>query len=336
MNRDMILFFGALAATIFAGIFAGSETGMYQLSKLRLRVGIERKQFLFLLLGESLSDSTGMLLALLAGTNVAQYIATGLVTYVLLGMVCREHVAEVITVLIMAPVFFLFSELIPKSLFFHRSNTVMPLVAPILVVCRKIFTWCGLVPMMKILANALADVTKLATPAGPAITAAFQPHIKAIIQDSQEEGLLSPVQANIINRLSTLSYLDVTSVMTPITKVQMVEVHSDKSVLLDKLHQSPFTRLLVYEHSAANILGYINIYDCLSSSEDFQDVTTFNKPIRKISANTSIIDAINIMRNENLRILMVAKSGLTGAERNVGILTMKDLIEELVGELAEW
>jgi len=332
----VILFFGVILATIFAGIFAGAETGMYQLSKLRLRVGMERKRFLFVLLGESLSDSTGMLLALLAGTNITHYVATSLVTYVLLGMVAKEHVAEIITTLIMAPVFFIFSELIPKSLFFYRPNTLMPIVAPVLMICRKIFTWSGLIPLMKILANALADVTKLATPAGPAITAAFQPHVKAIIQDSQEEGLLSPVQTDIINRLSTLSHLDVTSVMTPVSKVQMVEVHSDKSVLLDKLHQSPFTRLLVYEHSATNILGYINIYDCLSSSEDFKDVTTFNKPIRRILANTSIIDAINIMRNENLRIVMVTKSSLTGAERNVGIVTMKDLIEELVGELAEW
>jgi putative hemolysin len=336
MHKTIILLFGALLTTIFAGIFAGSETGMYQLSRLRLRVGIERKRFLFVLLGENLRDSTGMLLSLLSGTNISYYAATSMITYTLLGIVATEHAAEIITTLIMAPVFFVFSELIPKSLFFHRSNTLMPLVAPILMVCRKIFTWCGLVPMMKILANVLADVTKLATPAGPAMTATFQPHIKAIIQDSQEEGLLSPVQTDIINRLSTLSHLDVTSVMTPINKVQMVEVYSDKPLLLDKLHQSLFTRLPVYEQSTTNILGYINIYDCLNSSEDFKDLTAFNKPIRKISANTSVIDAINIMRNENLRILMVVKSGLTGAEKNIGILTMKDLIEELVGELAEW
>jgi CBS domain containing-hemolysin-like protein len=86
----------------------------------------------------------------------------------------------------------------------------------------------------------------------------------------------------------------------------------------------------------ANIIGYVNIYECLSSSDDFTDARGFLKPIRKIPANTSIIDAINILRNENQRILMVTKSGLTGAERNIGIVTMKDLIEELVGELAEW
>ena len=270
MNKSTIILSGALLATILAGIFAGAETGMYQLSKLRLRVGIERKRFLFVLLGESLSDSTGMLLSLLAGTNIAHYVATSLVTYMLLGMVTSEHLAEVLATFITAPVLFVFSELIPKSLFFYRSNTLMPLVAPILMVCRKIFTWCGLVPLMKLLTSTFAQVTELTAPTGAAITAVFQPHVKAIIQDSQEEGLLSPVQADIINRLSTFSHLDVTNVMTPISKTQMVEVNSGKSVLLAKLNESAFTRLPVYENSPTNIIGFMNIYECLSSPGDFK------------------------------------------------------------------
>lgn len=332
----MVILFGVLLAIILAGILAGAETGMYQLSRFRLRVGIERKRFLFVLLGESLSDSTGMLLSLLAGTNVAHYVATTLVMYILLGAVAGEHLAEILATLITAPVLFVFSELIPKSLFFYRSDVLMPLVSPVLMICRKIFTSCGLVSLMKSLTGVFAQATKLTAPAGVAITAVFQPHIKAIIRDSQEEGLLSPVQTDIINRLSTVSNLDVTSVMTPVNRTQMAEVNSAKSVLLARLTESPFTRLPVYEYSAANIIGFINIYECLNSPADFTDVRRFVKPIRKLPANTSVIDAINVMRNENLRIALVTKAGLTTAEKNVGILTMKDLIEELVGELAEW
>jgi len=222
---------------MFAGISAGAETGMYQLSKLRLRVGIERKHFLFVLLGKSLSDSTGMLLSLLSATNVAYYVVTSLVTYTLLGVVASERLAEILTALITAPVLFVFSELIPKSLFFYRANTFMPVISPILLAYRKIFTLCGLVPLMKVLTGALAKATRLTAPAGAAITTAFQPHIKAIIQDSQEEGLLSPVQTDIINRLSKVSHLDIASVTTPLSKIQMIEATSGKSVLLDKLKQ---------------------------------------------------------------------------------------------------
>ena len=336
MGKNIILFFCILVAIMFAGISAGSETGMYQLSKLRLRVGIERKKLLFVLLGKSLSDGTGMLLSLLSGTNVAYYVVTSLVTYILLDIVAGEHIAEILTTFITAPVLFVCCELIPKTLFFYRADVLMPFVSPVLLTYRKIFTWCGLVPLMKILTGALAKATKLTAPAGRSITTAFQPHIKAIIQDSEDEGFLSPVQADIISRISTVSHLDITGVMTPLNKTQMVEVNSDKSVLLSKLRESPFTRLLVYEQSAANIIGFINVYECLNSPDDFTDVRSFIQPVRKLPSTTFVIDAINIIRGENHRIALVTKTGLAGVEKNIGILTMKDLIEELVGELAEW
>jgi CBS domain containing-hemolysin-like protein len=299
-------------------------------------VGIERRKFLFMTLGRSLSDSTSMLLSMLAGTNLAHYAVTSIVTYVLLDKFAGEHIAEIVATVITAPMLLVFSELIPKSLFYYRANALMPPVSPVLFISNKIFVWCGLVPLMKLLAGAFTKVTNLTAPSGAAISAVFQPHIKALIQDSQEEGLLSSVQTDIINRLSTVSHLDVTAAMTSVGKTQMVEVNSDKSVLLAKLKESPFTRLPVYEQSPANIIGYVNIYECLNSPQDFTDLRSFIKPLRKLPANTTVIDAINIIRRENQKIVLVTKSGLATGEKVAGILTMKDLIEELVGELAEW
>jgi Mg2+/Co2+ transporter CorB len=89
----MLILSGTILAILAAGIFAGAETGMYRLSRLRLRVGIERKRLLLVLLGKSLSDNTSMLLSLLAGTSLAHYVATSLVTYILLGKVTGEHIA---------------------------------------------------------------------------------------------------------------------------------------------------------------------------------------------------------------------------------------------------
>ena len=50
----------------------------------------------------------------------------------------------------------------------------------------------------------------------------------------------------------------------------------------------------------------------------------------------SVIDATNIMQKENHKIVLVIKAGRLGGEKPVGIVTMKDLVEELLGELAEW
>ena len=50
----------------------------------------------------------------------------------------------------------------------------------------------------------------------------------------------------------------------------------------------------------------------------------------------SVIDATNIMQKENHKIMLVTRAGRLGGEKPVGIVTMKDLVEELLGELAEW
>jgi CBS domain containing-hemolysin-like protein len=124
--------------------------------------------------------------------------------------------------------------------------------------------------------------------------------------------------------------------MTDISKTETVDVNSDNQSMLNKLSKSAFTRLPVYETTQTNIDGFINIYDCLTSAEQFTNLHNFTKPIRKLTADTTVSDAIKIMQSENQKILLVVRAVHGGREKPVGIVTMKDLVEELLGELSEW
>jgi len=57
-------------------------------------------------------------------------------------------------------------------------------------------------------------------------------------------------------------------------------------------------------------------------------------PIRRIPSDTTVMDAIDIMQNEKEKMVLVTRS--EQGRRPVGIVTMKDLVEELLGELVEW
>ena len=85
-----------------------------------------------------------------------------------------------------------------------------------------------------------------------------------------------------------------------------------------------------------NIIGFVNVYDCLGSGEQFENLRSFVKPIRKLGGKMSVSEAIDVMQRENEKIICVTRKGRIGRERAVGIVTMKDLVEELVGELGEW
>jgi CBS domain containing-hemolysin-like protein len=130
--------------------------------------------------------------------------------------------------------------------------------------------------------------------------------------------------------------LHLRTVMIPIDKVQTAPINSDRSVLLGKLRTSPFTRLLVYDGGPTDFAGYIDIYEVLSSGEDFRDIAAFLKPIKRLDTNTSVIDAIESMRTDNDKIVLVTRTGRGGRAVPIGIVTMKDLVEELLGELSEW
>ncbi len=336
MIRDVIYILVIIVFVVLAGLFAGSETGAYQLSQMRLRLGLERKKFSFVVLSKVLRDSGAFLISVLIGTNLSCYIVTSLVTLLLLQRLESEHTVVLFATLITAPVLFVFSELIPKNLFFYRADSLMPYVAPVLLVFHRLCCWCGIVALFKGLSRLFHMLTGSVPSSRTALSTVRSWHIKAIFYETAEEGLLSPVQTDIINRLTSISHLSIKSVMTAWHKVRKVAVNTERAEMLEELKKYPFTRLPVWESRSTNAVGFVNIYDCLSNGEEFEDMRGFLKPIRRCSASTSVIDAINIMKSENQKIMLVTRAGHGGTEKPVGVVTMKDLVEELLGELAEW
>ena len=335
MTNSALLIIAIVFFIILAGLFSGAETGLYRLSRLRLRLGVEKKRLSFIILGKCLRDSSGLLLSLLIGTNLAYYLTTSIVTYVFLKA-GTEHSAELFATLLTAPTLFVFSELIPKNIFFYRADSLMPYLSPVLYGFHKLLSFCGVVPLLKFISGFFVRLAGAASSPKSVITSAQRHKVQAILQDTREEGILSSVQTDIINRLVSISNIRIKSVMIPIDNVQMLDVNSDNSALLSKLKKCAFTRLPVIENRAENIIGFINIYETLSSSEQFTSLKKFVKPIRKVDANTTVTDTINIMQRENQKIVLVMKIGRAGKEKPIGIVTMKDLVEELLGELAEW
>jgi putative hemolysin len=326
----------ATLMVVLAGMFAGAETGIYRLSRLRLRLGIERRQWSFVLLGKVMGDSSALLLSLLVGTNLSHYVATSLVTGIFLGLVASERIAEILATALTAPLLFVFSELIPKNIFLYRAERLTSLLAPLLYVSHKLFTWCGAVPLLRLTSQAFSRLIGSAVSSKTVITSTKSQQVRAILKDTHDEGLLSPVQSDIIDRIINVPGLRLNAVLVPLTRAQSVDVRSDRAALLNRLKRHAFSRLLVWDGTPAHIVGFINVYDVLSVEEDFESLDTFVTPIHRLDAGTPVIDAMDTMRRERLKIVLVTRSRRGAHDAPVGIVTMKDLVEELLGELAEW
>jgi putative hemolysin len=335
VNNIVLVLLVALFVAL-GSLFGGAETGMYQLSRLRLRLGVEKKRLLFVVLGRCLHDRSGLLLSMLIGNNLTHYFTTSIVTGMFLAEVGNEHKAEFLATVVTVPILFVFSELIPKNIFLYRADFVMPYLSPFLYAVHKLLSWCGVVPLLKLISSLFARLAGLAASSKTLITSTERHKMQAILQDTHEEGILSPVQSDIINRLVSISHVHIRSVMIPISNVETVCVDADRPVLLNKLNKCAFTRLPVVEGRHGNIIGFVSIYEALSCSEQFADLRNFTNPIRKLDADTTVTDAIDVMQRENQKMVLVTKGGRVGRDKPVGIVTMKDLVEELLGELAEW
>ena len=331
---NFILIIVVIVFIFIAGLFSGAETGLYQINLLRLRLGIERKKMSFILLGKLFDDTPSLLISTLLGTNLMQYTTASIITYLFMSKYHDEYVSEIFATIVTTPLLFIFSDLIPKNLFFNRADTFMPYVSYVLFAVNKLFNWLQIVPLLRAMLKFFA---------GPAATAPFLkahanvfrfPYLKKIIYDIETQNLLSPMQTAIINRLSQIGNLTAASVMTALNKVQMLDVHMEKQQLFEILRNNSLTYWPVFDKSNTNIIGSVNILDFLNDKNTVSKLADYLKPIEKLSDQTSIIDAIRIMQAKNQKMMLVVNKN--GAEKTIGIITMKDLAEELVGELSEW
>jgi CBS domain containing-hemolysin-like protein len=167
------------------------------------------------------------------------------------------------------------------------------------------------------------------------ITSSRGQQVRAILHDTLEEGLLSHVQGEMIDRIANIPSLRLGTVMIPLDGVRAIEMRSHRAMLLEQLRQHAQTRLPVWQDTPENIIGFVDVYEALGSDEEFTSVERFLQPIRSMDAGTPIIDALDVMRRERRKIVLVTRRH-GRREVPVGIVTMKDLVEELMGELAEW
>ena len=78
-----------------------------------------------------LPDGAGLLLSLLVANNLANYVATSSVTYLLLEAVQSEHKAELFATAVTAPLLFVFAESTPKNVFLYRADALMAFFSPL-------------------------------------------------------------------------------------------------------------------------------------------------------------------------------------------------------------
>jgi len=155
--------------------------------------------------------------------------------------------------------------------------------------------------------------------------------IEALVEAAEEEGIIEPEQADLIEQVVEFSDKRVREVMTPRPDVVAISVDASLEELHTKFVETGFTRLPAFENSIDDIVGVAHAQDMLTIADadlPNRKVREFMKPVLFIPETKVGSQLLREMRQKGQTIAVVIDEHGSVA----GIATMEDLVEEIVGE----
>lgn len=225
----------------------------------------------------------------------------------------------------------IFGELIPKICTYQYAEPV------IMATIYPMEAWCFLTgPFIKLLedfTNTILRAFKIDVE-HPQTFVHSEEELRLLVTASQEEGVLESEEEEMIH--SVFEFADTTAgeIMTP--RSDMITLKADASVreLLEVALKHGFSRIPIYEDSKDNIFGFVHIRDGIQASVEHKD----NVPIRHFARNVLIVpenknlaDLLPEFQKSKTHVAIVVNEHGT----TVGMVTLEDLVEELVGEISD-
>ena len=313
----------AVLLLFVAVFFAVAETAFASTTRARMRVAEERgdmraREALYVLDNFDLAIS-----AILIGTNIVHISVAALVT---LAVTRRWGLSAVsVSTLITTAVVFYFGEMLPKSIAKKYSDKLALATATPLVFFMKLFR-----PASRLL-TAIGQAAARLTP-GDAEKSVTEDELYDIIEDMTEEGSLDEEQGDLIS--SALQFGDVTveNVLTPRVDLVALDMHSSHEQILDCIKACTHSRLPVYEGSIDNIVGILQIRKYIKAylrEGETLDIQPLLDDVFFVHQSTKIDELLPVMskRKHNLAVVTDNYGG------TLGIVTVEDIVEELVGEI---
>ena len=304
--------------------FACSETAYTAVSKVRLRTMADKgnkraKKALWIC---DRFDKT--LTTILIGNNIFHAACASLSALLVMRQFSEEYV--VYGTLITTVIVYLFAEMIPKSLAKARAEEIALLFASSMGLLVRVLT-----PVSAIFSGISSLLSRFFnTEQTETVT---EEELISIIETIEDEGVLEPEKQALVN--SAMEFRDklARDIMTPMDQVVSVPSSIPLAELASLATQMAYSRLPVYEGSKDNIVGILPVSEFLS-------YYVCGKPIilRKLlmkpyvfDSNTEISVLLQRMRLNKLHMVFVTDEN----RKKLGLITMEDLLEELVGDIQD-
>lgn len=323
---DIFQLISLIVLLALSAFFSSSETALTTCNKIRIRALADdgNKRAARVLAITELQSK--MLSAILIGNNIVNISASSIATVLatkLFGSAGAGIATGVLTILVL-----IFGEISPKTMATLKAEKIALSVAPIISILMTVLT--PVIIAINFLANGFLHLIGVNPNQKEAVIT--EEELRTLVDVSHEEGVIEQDEKKMINNVVDFGDARAKDIMIPRADMSMVDVNISYAELIDLFRAERFTRFPVYEDDRDNVIGIINMKDLLLVSEpEHFHIRDYMRKASYTYEGKPLSELLSEMRESFVNIIIVLNE-YGGAE---GLVTMEDLLEEIVGEIRD-
>lgn len=315
-----------IALLLLSSFFSSAETALTTVNKYRIQALIDEGNKSAIVVGKVISDSGKMLSAILIGNNIVNIAASSLATILaqnLFGNYAVSIATGILTLLVL-----IFGEITPKTIATIYAEKISLVYARIIYALMVVLT-----PIINIVNKlALGFMMLLRIDPSKGNTSITEGELRTLVNVSHEAGVIENEERKMINNVFDFGDTEVKDIMIPRIDMVMADVNSDYKHIMDLFKEERFTRFPIYEYSLDNVIGIINMKDLLlyDKKKPF-DVRDFLREPFYTYESKNLSDLMMEIKKSSVNMVIVLDEyGVA-----TGLVTLEDLLEEIVGDIRD-
>ncbi len=306
------------------GFLSGSEIALVAADRKRLRRLAKPGSRSVSWTLRILKEPSWFLSTTLVGSNLSEVTNAALVTSIFVSLYGSR--GDLYAFLLLSPLILIFGEILPKTLFQQKADRWVMKIVPVIWVISL-----GLYPLVWFMSRATAAISRFLKQEEEVRPMITREELQLLLQEEGGGSDINPLEREMIRRIFRFSTTKVKEAMIPLVDVVALEEETSVAEAIASVRQENYSRYPVYRDRVDNIVGILYSLDLLFAEEEGQTIKPFIRPISYFPETKPVDELlIELQRNQETMAAVVDEYG-----GSVGIVTVEDILEEVVGEIED-
>ena len=307
---------------IMSGYFSATETAFLSFNKLRMKTMAEKGNKRASLVLKLSANYDSMLSTILIGNNIVNILGTSLTTVLFVNLIGEANGASVATI-VTTVVVLIFGEVSPKSIAKESPEKFALFSAPLLNILITVLT-----PFNFLFRQWKKILSLIFKSSGD--TGITEEELLSFVEEAEQDGGIDEQESMIIKSAISFTELEAIDILTPRVDISAVSTDATKEDIAKVFTETAYSRLPLYEDTIDHIKGIIYHTDfhnyVYNTDKTIDDIV---RPALFVPENKKIDDLLKDLQQQKLHIAVV----LDEFGGTVGIITLEDILEQIVGEI---